>query len=240
MEQLKNSQHKAAIPCTITLLNALCGFGAIVCALNGSTTAASAWLVCAALCDFFDGLCARLLSATTGFGSELDSLADTISFCLAPAVVLYEALNGTLSWISPIVLGIYVCAGICRLARFNTAPASTYGFTGLPTTLAALAITQIVLCHPDTHGYATLAGVFLLALLMVSRVPFPKIKISRTAKKRTAITSVSAVFVVALSTTHALPTITAGVICWAAYTLFLELKTEKKNHWLLRRCFGSL
>lgn len=236
MEHLKNSRHKTAIPCTITLVNALCGFGAIVCALNGSPIAASMWLVCAAICDFLDGFCARLLSATSGFGSELDSLADTISFCLAPAVVLYEALNGTLSWISPIVLGLYVCAGICRLARFNTTPSHGYGFTGLPTTLAALAITQIVLCHPDMHGYATLAGVFILALLMVSHIPFPKIKISRTAKKRTAITSLSAALVVVFSTKQALPTITAGVICWAAYTLFVELKTKKKNHWLLRRC----
>jgi CDP-diacylglycerol--serine O-phosphatidyltransferase len=237
MEKLKKSRHRMAIPCAITLLNALCGFGAIVCALNGSLIAASIWVISAALCDFLDGFCARLLSATSGFGSELDSLADTISFCLAPAVVLYEALNGTLSWISPIVLGLYICAGICRLARFNSTSNTGYGFTGLPTTLAALAITQIVLCHPDIHGYATLGGVTLLALLMISRIPFPKITFSRGLKRRTAITSISGIALIAFTTKQALPTITAGVICWAAYVLILELlKSEKKNRWLLHRC----
>lgn len=233
MENFK--QHApplCVVPCSITLLNALCGFGAIMFALNDATNLAVYCLVVAALCDFFDGFLARILNATSGFGTELDSLADAISFCLAPAVVVYAALNGELPWASPLVLGLYVCAGLCRLARFNGMTTPSCTFTGLPTTLAALALVQIVVCDPAAHSYRVLLCVSVLAVLMISTVPFPKVRITRHARIRQLARYGAYGAFIALSTHHNLPTIFIAALCWALYHVAQHSKFRLSgNNW---------
>lgn len=136
-----------AIPTTITLGNALCGFGAVV-ALSGWTPAAgegavatAGWLILAAWgCDMADGLAARKLGATGAFGAALDSLCDVVGFGVAPAFLVgaltaSSGLPGWLGWMA----GAALLSGILiRLARFDAEDVADDGpeghlwFRGLP------------------------------------------------------------------------------------------------------------
>jgi CDP-diacylglycerol--serine O-phosphatidyltransferase len=226
---------RCVVPCSITLLNALCGLGAIMFALNGILSLAVYCVIAAALCDFFDGFFARILNATSGFGSELDSLADAISFCVAPAIVVYGALNGQLPWASPLILGLYVCAGLCRLARFNTCSPSPATFTGLPTTLAALALVQILSYTPPAYGMITLCCVGVLAGLMVSTVPFPKIRISNHLRTRQVARYTACALIIALVTHSQVPSIFIATLCWALYSTIMQNLTRRHNSLRWRR-----
>ncbi|MCF7900493.1 CDP-diacylglycerol--serine O-phosphatidyltransferase, partial [Candidatus Babeliales bacterium] len=144
----KYSRFKKAIPFVFTFANALFGFLSIIKTIEGNFVFAGLCIMAAALMDAFDGRLARYLGTEGQLGTELDSLCDAISFCLAPAVLMY-------SWylhdfghagIFVIALVFYVCAGLLRLARFNiTAADQSVFFLGLPTSIAAFFIVQIIL-----------------------------------------------------------------------------------------------
>lgn len=137
------------IPNLITSGNLFCGAMAIVQALAwGNLTAACWWIVAAAVCDFFDGFAARLLDEVGPMGIQLDSLADDISFGLAPAATLYTLYTrGSWTLCSP-APGVQTAAGcalflfaVCaalRLAKFNVDGTRRNDFCGLPSPAAAL------------------------------------------------------------------------------------------------------
>lgn len=165
------------IPQMFTFMNAFFGFLAILKSLEGSFMIASCCIMLAALMDACDGRVARALRVTSCFGGELDSLADAISFCLAPAVFVYSWYPTPLRMAGICILAFYLCAGLARLARFNTknAPEASYYFQGLPTTLAAFCIAAL----PSSifvHQKIALGIVMILAFLMISTVPFPSFK----------------------------------------------------------------
>jgi CDP-diacylglycerol--serine O-phosphatidyltransferase len=92
------------IPNFITSLNLASGFIAIIFAGNGDIVTAS-WLILAAMIfDFLDGLSARLLNAYSDIGKELDSLADVVSFGVAPALIIYHLLNDSLALSAPMIV----------------------------------------------------------------------------------------------------------------------------------------
>jgi len=140
------------IPNFITSLNLAAGFIAIIFASNGELVTAS-WLILAAMIfDFLDGFSARLLNAYSEVGKELDSLADVVSFGVAPGIIIYQLLNESLSLFSPMIVSLNgsgfslvllipsvmpVCAAL-RLAKFNTDPSQAKSFRGLPTPANAL------------------------------------------------------------------------------------------------------
>lgn len=151
------------IPNAITLLNLLLGCGAVVAALTGHP-AAAAWIILScSLLDFLDGLAARLLHATSPLGVQLDSMADLVSFGLAPAALVFHYLQGLVvalgegSFLSllPFTAFFLACASAWRLARFNTAPSGSDGFVGLPTPASALFFVSlpISLAHPSAGGW---------------------------------------------------------------------------------------
>jgi len=119
---------------------------------------------------------------------ELDSLSDAISFCFAPAVLLYSWKLSEAGWIGITVLGAYLCAGLLRLAKFNVISwehGTVDFFVGIPTTSAAFFLVQLVLYQnwlegsflaPVLGNSALLALVALLAFLMVSPLRFPTFK----------------------------------------------------------------
>ena len=138
------------IPNSLTLLNLLFGSFAIVLALSGELLVSSYFLMIAFHCDIFDGFAARLLKVTSPLGKELDSLADVVSFGLAPAVILYVLLlnklglqgfsfglpfHQILMLLFPFLLPL---AGALRLARFNIDQSQQGSFSGLPTPANAL------------------------------------------------------------------------------------------------------
>jgi CDP-diacylglycerol--serine O-phosphatidyltransferase len=190
------------IPNIITSLNLASGFVAIILAANGDLIAAS-WLIAAAMVfDFCDGLSARLLKAYSDIGRELDSLADQVSFGVAPAIIifrlvdnysepLFSASSGLNAGFPAIIYHIVpvlmpVCAGL-RLAKFNIDTTQATTFRGLPTPANAIAVISLIFASNYSSsdiirsfiGSPLLISVFSLTLsiLMVTRIPLMSLKV---------------------------------------------------------------
>jgi CDP-diacylglycerol--serine O-phosphatidyltransferase len=130
------------LPSVITIMNLLCGFMAIMIA---DFYKSSILLLCCLVFDALDGMTARALKAQSEVGKELDSLADLVSFGIAPAY-LYFKLAPSLTWYAYIPPLFLVAASALRLAKFNLLPSSKY-FTGLPTPATALFLIGIFLSY---------------------------------------------------------------------------------------------
>ena len=173
------------IPNIITCCNLTAGSLAVIMALRGTFEQAAIFILIAAVCDFLDGLSARLLHAYSDMGKELDSLSDLISFGLAPGLMVYALLNdylllpyGNLEYLAYIALLIPVAGGI-RLAKFNVDDRQTTSFLGLP--IPANALFWIGACFADTrdwHPVIILALIVLFSYLMVSNLPMFSLKAS--------------------------------------------------------------
>lgn len=156
---------------------------------------ASLFIVLSAVVDFLDGFLARALKADSAMGRELDSLADVVSFGVAPSLILYQflrlswamndgALDESDSWLWPSFL--IAAAGAWRLARFNLAPNPHPHFKGLPVPAAGLFIASFPLLYWNTQeawivslllNKIFLYGVILtLSGLMVSQIPLLAMK----------------------------------------------------------------
>lgn len=201
------------IPNLFTLLNLVLGFLAIITILqngiviaNGSTGEylldmpekiylASLFIGFAAVVDFFDGFVARLLKASSEMGKQLDSLADVVSFGVAPGLILYQflrlslakevnGLDASIWWTLPAVL--VPCAAAYRLARFNIDTTQSYGFKGVPVPAVGLLIASFPLLYwsGNTEWAASLllnkwvlyAIIFAVSYLMVSTLPIMAFK----------------------------------------------------------------
>ncbi len=189
---------KRHIPNAITLMNLLSGFFSIVLVFTGHVTGAVYLVLLASVFDFLDGFFARLLHAYSPLGKQLDSLADMVSFGVAPAALLFQqitAVTGTSDpaglfpslsfWLllSPLFL---VAGAALRLAKFNIDPGQESHFTGLPTPAMALFIVSIPLVrqdgfagwHPafleDARGLALLA--LMAGWLMICKLPLFSLK----------------------------------------------------------------
>ena len=189
---------KNYIPNTITCLNLVSGCVASVMALEGNLMYAVVWIMLAAVFDFFDGFAARLLKAFSPIGKELDSLADVVSFGVAPGMILFVLL----SWLAPTLpldgLNEYIpywafvipaFSGL-RLAKFNIDERQTTSFIGLPVPAHALFWSSLgysVQPLLPQGGVALLVGLMALALvtslLLVSEVPMFSLKIKSLAWK---------------------------------------------------------
>ncbi|MDO8726977.1 MAG: CDP-diacylglycerol--serine O-phosphatidyltransferase [Candidatus Methanoperedens sp.] len=159
----------------ITLLCALLGFGSIIMSGSGQNDAALVLILAAVIADAADGAMARY-SGCGVLGANLDSLADVISFGVAPAVAALIFLNelGALAWASA---GFFLVCGILRLARFNVAGKKD-GFEGIPITSAGFIVALFLLVR-EIVPYAEYVFILLLIIvsfLMVSSVSYPKLK----------------------------------------------------------------
>jgi CDP-diacylglycerol--serine O-phosphatidyltransferase len=172
------------LPHLITTANLAFGFFAIVQSFAGRHDLAALGIVLAAVADGIDGLIARLAGASSKFGMEYDSIADTVSFGVAPAMLAFSAGNlhvlGRPGWVMAFVFT--VCAAL-RLARFNVSPGRYKGrFEGMPSPAAAsmVAATQWFVSFLREEGrviidvpeWLVAASVVALGLLMVSPIPY--------------------------------------------------------------------
>jgi len=168
------------LPDLVTLINALLGFTAVLMMVQSPSNAyhASILIVLAVIADGLDGAIARSMEYGV-LGENLDSLADVISFGLAPAVIAYAILAPQYHNLICVVSGAFLACGILRLARFNAISAMD-GFVGLPITSSGLAVVLYVLVFYNWgwqfFSYGLLAAMSILALLMISRVYYPKIR----------------------------------------------------------------
>jgi CDP-diacylglycerol--serine O-phosphatidyltransferase len=158
---------------------------------------ASLFIGLAGLVDFLDGLVARIFKATSPMGKQLDSLADVVSFGVAPGMILYQFLRMSFArqedgldisplWSLPALL--FPCAAAFRLAKFNIDETQRYGFKGVPTPAAGILVASIPLIYwYSTNDTVTslllnkwlLYGVILvMAWLMTSSLPIMALKFS--------------------------------------------------------------
>ena len=188
------------IPNLITSLNLASGFLSIIFILSGNIIAAS-WLILAAMVfDFLDGFVARALKAYSELGKELDSLADLVSFGVAPGLIIYRFLSSSIgtgsqsvfnfseptSYVLFLIPAIMpVCAAL-RLAKFNLDTTQTNSFKGLPTPANALAVITFVIggyfsgssfisAFMASPVWLTILSLFL-SIMMVTRIPLLSLK----------------------------------------------------------------
>jgi CDP-diacylglycerol---serine O-phosphatidyltransferase len=190
------------IPNFITSLNLTSGFIAIIFAANGNLITASWLIVAAMIFDFMDGFSARLLHAYSDIGKELDSLADVVSFGVAPGIIIYQMLNDSLSLHAPIMANsnnilIYIILlspaimpvlAALRLAIFNIDTTQKTSFKGLPTPASAIAVISVVLAgHYSPNAIFNsfsdspiliMVYTLILSFLMVSKIPLLSLKVS--------------------------------------------------------------
>lgn len=187
------------IPNSLTALSLLLGLGSIVTTQIGDLEFAAWLIVWCGLLDTMDGIAARLLKATSSFGAEFDSMADLVSFGVAPAVLIFNLglqvagvkVESGQFWVLLAACGVFALAGAMRLARFNLSSSKprTGWFAGIPITAAGgglLSSMVIVLVRHDDiasllplHLYLPVL-MFVLALLMISRLRFPKAVIRKS------------------------------------------------------------
>ena len=156
---------------------------------------ASLFIGLAAVVDFLDGFVARLFKATSAMGKQLDSLADVVSFGVAPAMILFQSLrmsiaqeedglNASIIWLVPAF--ILACAGAWRLAKFNLDDSQAYGFKGVPIPAIGLLVASLPLIYWNNHSQFIVDILFnkwflygviiLLSWLMVSNLPMMALK----------------------------------------------------------------
>lgn len=165
---------KKYIPNTITSCNLISGCIATCFAFLGQTEMALLWIVIGAVFDFFDGMSARLLNVSSPIGKELDSLADDITFGVAPSTILFYELT-VIDYPSflepfreylPFLAFIMAAFSALRLAKFNLDERQSLGFIGMPTPANALLWGSLV-CGYGSIIEQTSYSVFILLALML-------------------------------------------------------------------------
>lgn len=209
------------IPNLFTLLNLLFGCFAIVCIMQSGVTFsvdtngdnlvaipesiswASLFIGLAALIDFLDGFIARLLKVPSELGKQLDSLADVVSFGVAPGLIAYQFLRLSFAqeaggldisslWLLPAF--IIPCAGAYRLARFNIDPNQSHGFKGVPIPAAGLLFASFPLVYWYSNDIRIIqlllnkwfwyAAILIVSYLMVSKLPMMALKFTQFTVKK--------------------------------------------------------
>lgn len=175
------------IPNFITCCNLLSGCMAVLAAFAGDTRSTLLWVIIGAAFDFFDGFAARLLKAYSPVGLQLDSLADLITFGLAPSLLCYSILgscnynteSSILLYGIPLLGFLIVVFSAIRLAKFNTDTRQTESFIGLP--VPANALFWCGLFHKDLpileeHPWIIICLIVLFSYLLISRIPMFSLK----------------------------------------------------------------
>lgn len=247
------------LPNILTLCNLVCGCLAVVSVLNaqpflyrtdtGEPAATWAWaygvqqlqwggifIFLAGVFDLLDGFAARALKVSSPLGADLDSLADVVSFGVAPSVILYKLLWDCVSrepyvadvdMISLVPAFLVACFGALRLARFNVTPAKGPGFTGMPIPAVGVLVGSLALIDWDnpapwiswliTSRWAIYALIALLCYLMVSKIRFLKLMPSRWSMVTAWPQAILVIFTLA-----AIPFLKYGAIP-AAFLLYIVL-----------------
>ena len=188
------------IPNLITLLNLSCGLFSIMSAFQGSLTTASLYIFAGALLDFFDGLTARILKADGPIGKQLDSMADMVTFGVAPGFLLFNFMfyldnsiifrysMETSNFIFPSSLALLIPVfSAYRLANFNIDSKQINSFIGLPTPVLAIFIAALP--HIDFDYFPMFSDIqfltilaILMPILLILNIPLFSLKYSNKEK----------------------------------------------------------
>ena len=220
------------LPSLFTVANLFCGYACVVYSTRADFDTAALFIGIAMVLDTLDGFFARLTNSSTAFGVELDSLADVVSFGMAPAILAFTWglwPLGRLGWAAGF---LYVTAAAMRLARFNiqsttTAVIDKRYFVGMPSPAAAGVIAATVYLFPagladQRAAMAVLAMVLVPGFLMVSTIRFRSVKAIDVGWRRSYLALFLAAVALALVATHprialvalAYAYTAAGLIAW--------------------------
>jgi CDP-diacylglycerol---serine O-phosphatidyltransferase len=190
------------LPSLLTMGNMFCGYACVVYAMRGAYETAAPFIGIAIVLDMLDGRIARMTGTTSEFGVEFDSMADIISFGVAPAILSFQwglSALGRLGWAAGF---LFVAAAAMRLARFNIQSAAGGDkryFVGMPSPAAAAIPAATVYAYPwGLYDYRealpALAMVLVPAVLMVSTIRFRSFKTldSKTRRPYTVLIFVAA------------------------------------------------
>lgn len=188
---------KKHIPNTITCCNLVSGCIATSYAFGGSSKMALLWIIIGAVFDFFDGMSARLLHVSSPIGKELDSLADDVTFGVAPATIVFSELAvleypsflQPIANIIPYFAFIIAAFSALRLAKFNLDERQTTSFIGVPTPANALFWGSLIVFNPfwlESYRWSVLvvlALVMLTSYLLVCELPLFALKFKQWSYK---------------------------------------------------------
>lgn len=217
---------KKHIPNFLTSMNILSGCIACVMAFDGSYFWVVFWVIAASIFDFFDGFSARLLKSYSPIGKELDSLADMVSFGVAPALAVFNLLsaNNTSNtllikeYLPYISFLLVICSGI-RLAKFNIDERQSTSFIGLPT--PANALFWISLCYGISikdeftqlfSFYPIIVLVIIFSLLLPCEIPMFSLKAKNFKWKGNELRYLLVVFIIVATCIWGILGIAAGIL----------------------------
>ncbi len=224
------------IPNALTCMNLFSGCIACVMAFHANFEMAMLFIVIGAVFDFFDGLAARLLHAYSNIGKDLDSLADDVSFGVAPALIVFslfkeinypDYLSFLANWL-PYAAFLIAIFSALRLAKFNNDTRQTTSFIGLPVPANALFWASLIAgCKPiaSYHPLLTLALVCLFSWLLVSEIPMFSLKFKNLSWKDNKIAFIFVIISAILLITLKIAGF-AAVIVWY---ILLSILTQKKQ-----------
>lgn len=228
------------IPNTVTCLNLFSGCIACVMAFEANYTMALVFIVLSAVFDFLDGLLARVLHAPSPIGKDLDSLADDVSFGVAPALMVFslykevhypEFLTGVSEYIPYLAFIIAVFSAL-RLAKFNIDTRQTHSFIGLPVPANALFWAALIVGSHDFLTSPHFNAIYLLALsilfsgLLVSEIPMFSLKFKNLGFKDNKIRFLFLAVCVGLIAWLGVSGIAAGI----AWYIALSVATKEKGN----------
>lgn len=236
------------IPNILTLMNLFSGCIAITMAFQHNFMAVAIWVGVASLFDFLDGMAARVLNVYSPIGKELDSLADVISFGVAPAAAvfillrdyLFPSLQGgeNLYLINYMAFLIPVFAAY-RLAKFNIDSRQTTSFLGLPT--PANGLFWVSYCYGmenvplslspyiDIFSYLTLFLILLMSLLMVSEIPMFSLKIKSRALKGNERQLILAILMIVLVAFLGIRGVAWGIVSYIILSIVTRSREERQK-----------
>lgn len=232
------STFKGSLPNGLTCCNLISGCIAVKFALEGEPRLAFLFILIGALFDFFDGFTARLLRVSSPIGKELDSLADDITFGLAPSAIAFMMLRECkvpasllgAEMIYPYASFVMAAFSALRLAKFNLDDRQATSFIGLPTPAnaifwgsAACGLNSALLTS-SAAAYIIIAFVFISSALLVSEIPMFALKFKdfswRHNKIRYIFLAVSLALIIAFSV--------SGLAIAIMWYIMLSLLTEKR------------
>ena len=229
---------KKHIPNTITCCNLVSGCIAIVCALNGNPSMALLWIIIGAVFDFFDGMSARLLNVSSPIGKELDSLADDVTFGVAPSCIIFNFLCGyhQHNMFLPFIAFLIAAFSAVRLAKFNLDERQATSFIGLPTPANALFWGALIVSMGDKlHAlspmmWAVIAMIFISSYLLVAELPLFALKFKNWGWKGNEVKYIfvltSALMIIA---PVAMGMGVIGIAATIAWYVLLSVVTNKRN-----------
>lgn len=233
---------KKHIPNFLTSMNVLSGCIACTMAFQGNYLWVIIWVVIASIFDFFDGFSARLLKSYSPMGKELDSLADMVSFGVAPALIVFRYLSDSpvlqdisisIAQYIPYISFMLVIFSALRLAKFNIDERQTTSFIGLPTPPNALF--WISLCYglnlnqigisDQISFFAVIILIIVFSLLLTSEIPMFSLKIESLKLKGNELRYFLIIFIIIAVILWGLIGISAGILI---YIILSVLSSRKK------------